>query len=135
MDYKAENIKAKKTLLKMADVVKNVEDGKARYMIAKVMDLYRKLPVRFQHAFIEFFCDEMPHESWTRCLEDETLYISAIRSITMYYTGIEKSSGAETTLSAFRNQIVQFLKSDFYKRARVVVKPKTKTFADRLADL
>jgi len=136
MTPKEENIRAKKILLKMRDFIQLVDEGKERYMIAEVMTRFGKLPTRFQKAFIEFFSEEIPNEHWTKCLEDETLYISAIRSIAMYYTGMEKITGVETTLGAFKNQIADFMKSDYYKKARVtLMTKKKKSFADRLATL
>jgi hypothetical protein len=129
---KNSNLEAKQIFINMQELVLRVEQGHDRYLIAKFIDMFIKLPSRYQAAFIEYFCAEIPNDRWTKCGTDDTLYLSAVRAITLHFTGLEKAN--QPHLGDFLKHLKAFVESDFYKRAQVVIKPK-KAFTDSLKEL
>lgn len=127
------NDQAKIIIMKLNELVKRVDEGSDRYLIAKVIDLYMELPSRYQKAFIDYFCAELPNERWTKCQNDDTLYLGALRAITLHFTGLEKAN--QPTLGDLMKHLTAFTKSDFWRKANVIIKTPKKPFAESLKEL
>jgi hypothetical protein len=126
--------KAKEIFFNIALLIDRVEEGTDRYLIAKFIDLFITLPAIYQAAFIEFFCDELPNARWEKARGDDTLYLTAIRAITLHFTGLEKAN--QPTLKDLKNYLVAFQKSEHYKKCKTILRPKAKaTFTDGLKEL
>ena len=127
-----QDLKAKEIFHNLNTLIDRVEEGTDRYLIAKFIDLFIGLPAVYQAAFIDYFCEELPNDRWTKARGDDTLYLTAVRAITLHFTGLEKAN--QPTLKDLKNHVVAFQKSGHYTKAKVVVRP-PRTFADGLKTL
>ena len=130
---KDDNPEAKRLFKEMEELIDRVEKGQDRYLIAKMIDLFIPLPARYQAAFIEFFCEEIPNERWTKSRGDDTLYLSALRAITLHFTGLEKAK--QPTLEDFITNLKAFYKSEHFKKCDVIVRKPKKAFTESLKDI
>jgi len=127
------NTAAKMIVHDMLEMIGRVDEGHERYLIAKMIDLFIELPSRYQKAFIDYFCQEVPNDRWTRCQNDDTLYLSALRAITLHFTGLEKAN--QPTLKDLKVALTNFLKSDFYSKANVIIRTPKKPFSEALKEI
>jgi hypothetical protein len=134
MKESKQDLSAKETFQNMLLLIDRVEEGSDRYLIAKFIDFFITLPAIHQTAFINFFCDELPNVRWEKARGDDTLYLTAIRAITLHFTGLEKAN--QPTLKDLKNYLVAFQKSEHYKKCRIILRPKENpTFTDKLKTL
>jgi len=134
MKESKQDTRAKEIFHSMMELIKRVEEGSDRYLIAKFIDLFITLPAVYQAAFVAFFCDELPNARWEKARGDDTLYLTAIRAITLHFTGLEKAN--QPTLKDLMNYLVAFQRSEHYKKCKVIIRPKpTATFTDGLKSL
>lgn len=131
-EKKTANFEAKRIMADMMSLIDRVEAGDDRYLLAKMIDLFIEIPSNYQKAFIDYFCEALPNERWTSCQNDDTLYINALRAITLHFTGLEKAG--QPTLTDMKTHLVEFQKSDHYKKAAVVIRHK-KAFSESLKEL
>lgn len=129
---KSSNLEAKRVMSEMMELIDQVEAGTNRYLIAKMIDLFIELPSNYQKAFMDYFCEALPNERWTSAQNDDTLYIGALRAITLHFTGLEKAG--QPHLKDLKVHLVEFQKSDHYKKAAVVIRPK-KAFTESLKEI
>lgn len=102
-------------LVSMSQLIDNDE----RHLIAKIIDLYLKMPSNHKYYFVKYLAELTPIEAkWKERVEDDTEYVNVLREIIWYYSG--RAEIGQPCKKELKTHILKYVSHDYCEEALTV---------------
>lgn len=100
------------SIISMSQLIENDE----RHLIAKLIDVYLKMPVNHRYYFLKYLADITPIEDkWKERVEDDTELVNVFREIIWYYSG--RAEIGQPNKKELKSHILKYVTHDYCEEA------------------